>query len=195
MRLITTHTEAFKFAELDNNIKDKIIADWYDREDYPFLEDDIKEELYQISEFWSETELQYSLRYCQGDGLSFTGEFELDKWLEKNYPNMKISVFDTVCNTIGRVYSKANEGHYCYSSESDICTQTEDNLFYYNHEYKRINQLIEEIENKIIDEYIEICNKLKKYGYSVIEYRMNYAEFEEFAESNEYEYRADGEQN
>lgn len=39
-----------------------------------------------------------------------------------------------------------------------------------------------------------ICKKLEKKGYEILKYRMTHEEFEEYAESNSYEYDEQGNQ-
>ena len=55
-------------------------------EDYPFLSEDIRNyiaENLDIEKVISKIELNYSLSYSQGDGISFKCDFDLEKWLKK----------------------------------------------------------------------------------------------------------------
>ena len=68
----------YSFDQLSEDAKKNAISKWYDIEDYPFLADDLTENLHELlqSEGVESNGLQllYSLSYSQGDGLCFTGE-------------------------------------------------------------------------------------------------------------------------
>jgi hypothetical protein len=109
-------TQLFKFDELSKEAKQKAINKWRDEvlanEPVPFLEEDLENQLEEelsknkIKET-GKTELGYSLGYSQGDGASFTGNFE---W--KGY-DVKIS---------------RNNSHYFHerSTNIDISKEGED---------------------------------------------------------------------
>lgn len=184
MVIITKHYQVFKFNELSKKAKEFAIEKWYENEDYPFLTEDIKEELDYKDSYFSDIKLQYSLSCCQGDGLSFSGEFDLKKWLNDKH---KISEWkkNIICDYYDNITSSGNNGHYCYASKNDIDYRGYPNL---KNECKRIEKLISEILNKVEDYYINLCKELEKYGYSVIEYRMDFDEFDDHCESNEYNF-------
>jgi len=84
MQTITREYQVFKFEELSEEAKQTVIDQYYEHEHqygYDFLEDDILEELKQIDQYFSDVKLCYSLSYCQGDGLSFAGNFDLKNGL------------------------------------------------------------------------------------------------------------------
>lgn len=84
MRKITEIREfnVYKFAELSQAAKEKV-RDWYleGQESCIFTEDCMM----RLSELFpnSDLKVQYSLGYCQGDGLNIYGEIRLDELLEK----------------------------------------------------------------------------------------------------------------
>ena len=48
------------------------------------------------------------------------------------------------------------------------------------HDFARhINKLFEPILEDIENYYVDLCSKLEKYGYSILEYRMTFDEMEE----------------
>lgn len=193
MKTITREYKVFNFDELSKEAKQKAIDQYYDYEmqyGYHFLEDDISEELKQIDDCFSDVKLQYSLSYCQGDGLSFSGELDLKKFLETKYskklPQYKIWGLDEY---VYSVHSKGNSGHYCYASKNDI-DYTENYQDYI--ERKHIDNLWQDVLTEIQEYYLDLCEKLKKYGYDILEYRMTDDEFSEFCESNDYKFFEDG---
>lgn len=156
---------SYSFNELSEAAKNKAIEQHYENEDYFFLSEDLneylKELLKQYGYKYSDINLNYSLSNCQGDGVNFTGELEI------NCPN-KITV-------------KIQKNNFRYQHE---LTTT---LFFYDELGNFINE-IDEIKN----DYLQICKKVEKYGYSILEYRMSFDEFNEFSEVNFIEYFENG---
>lgn len=179
-------TIVYDFDELSDDAKQKAIDNWYSSEEYPFLCDDILEFINGKDEYFSGVKLAYSLSYSQGDGLSFSGEFDFDKWIDDKY-TYKQSVKRVLKEYVYRVLSKANRGHYSYCSRSDI--DFELNTY---KSYENIDLLVDEIISDIQDYYIDLCNSAEKYGYDEIEYRMTFDEFSEICESNGYTFTNDG---
>jgi hypothetical protein len=182
----TVKINIYKFSELSDKAKEKAIELWYESEEYPMLSDDIKEDLSQIDSYFEDTKLEYSLSYSQGDGLSFSGDFILSKWIKDNNDKYKLSdeEIDSIIESTS-VWSKGNDGRYAYASESDIDFET-------TFEDCDLSDQIEGIVMDIRKYYIDICDKLEKYGYDIIEYRMTEDEFNDHCESNDYRFYASG---
>lgn len=178
----------YSFSELSTAAQEKVISDYYENEDYPFLSDDLKEELNQIDYFFYDTKIYYSLSYSQGDGLQILGKFDFDKWIKDKY-NFKQSVNDTVYNLVYSVESKSNR-RYSFASKSDILTELDYNLY----KYPNLEELINSIIDDIKEYYIDLCKKLELYGYSIIEYRMDSTEFSDYADANNILYLPSGKQ-
>jgi hypothetical protein len=187
MKTITKKFKVFEFKELSNEIKDKVIEKHYNNEDYPFLEDDLKEELNYIDDkkVFQDVKLQYSLSCCQGDGLCFDSKIDLKAFLS-DY-SLKESVKRALQDYIYNIITKNSNNHYCYASKNQID-------FEYNgsEDKKHIENVWQNVFEDIKTYYMDICSKLEKYGYSILEYRMNYNEFQEYCESNEYEFLENG---
>lgn len=73
----TIEVQLFSFSELSDEAKEKAISKWYEVEDCPFLTENlterVKELLNEKGIDFEDIKLMYSLSYCQGDGLCFTG--------------------------------------------------------------------------------------------------------------------------
>ena len=193
MEKITKEYKVFEFKELSKETKQTVIDKWYENEQYPFLEEDIKEGLEQIDEhnIFDDVEFRYSLSWCQGDGLSFSSNINILNFLNNIYSKklpqwkkngIKEYIFDAL--------SKYNTGHYAYAHENDLdfnCNY-QDNI-----ERRNLEKLWNEIFAEMVEYYMEICDKLEKHGYSILEYRMDFDEFSELCESNEYKFLQDGE--
>lgn len=83
--MITKTINLYTFDELSEKAKEKALNAWRENDDMPFLETDMQEHFEELLKKHnmkevSKSNLQYSLSYCQGDGVSFTGNY---KW--KNY--------------------------------------------------------------------------------------------------------------
>lgn len=178
--------KVFKFEELDEATKQKAIDKWYEAEDYPFLEEDIQAELEHLDtlKLFSDIKLQYSLSWRQGDGLSFSAQIDFTAFLKTK--NIDLDRIDFLSNAVYKFKSKGNTGLYSFASKSDI--EYEENE---RHE-DDIWIEIDGYKTEIADYYLDICKKLEKYGYSVLEYRMNFKEFAEHCEANGYMFKKNG---
>src|SRR5271169_3042881 len=90
----------YKFEELSKEAKKKAIDKWYESEDYPFLGEDIMQELEYLDtlKIFEDVKLQYSLSNCQGDGVSFSANIILSRYLDtKKY---SVTKKDDICNAI-----------------------------------------------------------------------------------------------
>lgn len=183
----TKSYSVYTFDELSEKAKEHAKQKYYENEDYPFLGEDLKESLKDRAPYWKETELQYSLSCCQGDGLSFSGTLDLKAFLEKFFPAMKRA--GVMLEYIYKIYSTGNKGHYQYAARAQVDI---DYNYTRGRQHKRLDKLAESIVEKVRDEYMDVCKKLEKEGYGILEYRMTDDEFAEHCEVNNYEFTEDG---
>ena len=77
MQTITKEYKVYEFKELSREAKDKAIEEWYEHEDYPFLEENLNEllieKLKEHEATITDPKVFYSLSYSQGDGAMFEG--------------------------------------------------------------------------------------------------------------------------
>lgn len=77
----------YKFEELKKDIQEKVLNKFREWETFDFLDDELQEFLeqllkeYKIKVLIESIKLYYSLNNCQGDGVSFTGEFKYKNYL------------------------------------------------------------------------------------------------------------------
>jgi len=177
----------YKFDELSPEAQEKAIDNWYKTEDYLFLKEDLLEELKQLDEqkIFIEPKLSYSLNNCQGDGLSFSCQIDFEAYLKwKEYSQEAI---DGIKEAIYKFCSTGNKGRYCFASRNDIDFEINDEAMFVNY-----SPIITAMKLEIEHFYLTVCKKLEKYGYSVLEYRMNTKEFSEFCEFYGYMFRENG---
>lgn len=196
MQTIIKEIQVFKFDELSVEAKERARQDYCEIEDYSFL---IEEELKQTDECFDEVKLQYSLSYCQGDGLSFSGELNLRKFLTLVYSKkrkLNKKMIDLLCDWIYSVESAGNEGRYYFCSKSDIKYTEDYSLEKEMSEFRYliIDKLWENVLAEIQNYYVELCRQLEKYGYSILTYRMTDEEFSEHCEIDDYQFLEDGKQ-
>jgi hypothetical protein len=183
------------FDELSDDIKEKVIDNFReDKNEYLNL-DFFKEDcVYQLEEFgFVNPKIQYSLGYCQGDGLSF----EADKYTKlkdlylqelgkgKEYTAQLLADNSTFICT-------GNKGRYCYASTSDIDLYIDNRSYMVGREYENIENIAQNVLHKLQDIYIDICSNLEKQGYDEIEYQLSDECIIEDIQCNEYEFTKEG---
>lgn len=193
MRII--ETEVYTFDELSDDAKEKVIDGFRDnKNEYFHLDFFHKDCVYQLEELgFVNPKVQYSLGYCQGDGLSFEADEyskleelyieELGKGKEKTAKLLaENSVF----------VSRGNEGRYCYASTDDIDLYIHNYSSGINTDCNNINDVVHIIRGKLEDLYIDICNDLEKQGYNEIDYQLSDECIIEDIQCNEYEFTKEG---
>jgi hypothetical protein len=125
---------------------------------------------------FEDVRLEYSLSYCQGDGLCFTGCIYLSDLIKleefKKYSNEKelknITRILKVCDP--KIEIKKRNNHY-----------THNRTVYFEHDFynaKSKNSKIENLLDHVLDQnfkysYMNITDKYEKEGYSIQEYYWN----------------------
>ncbi|MFA5240427.1 MAG: hypothetical protein WC476_12075 [Phycisphaerae bacterium] len=177
MKKVKVVYEVYRFKELNREAKDKAIANWYEKEDYPFLEEQLTESckaLLEAAKIKGDPALGYSLSYSQGDGLNFTGEFEWRKY--------RITV--------------THSWRYPFASASEITLSNEEGGEIISESAKILPKFNASKESKLFNRfakiYLGICFKLEREGYATLEYRMNDKEFAEHCQANNYNFFKDG---
>lgn len=189
----TLTIEIFKFNELSaeaqqvaiNNYRDNISEVLY------FFSDDITEQLKDEGIELNKRGLQYSLNYCQGDGLSFAGSFDVLKMIKLALPNLSEVRQNIVNQCIYKLSSSGNTGHYCYASSNDV--DMEFNYPCWNEDrYSNLTALCNTVLEFTKDYYMDLCRGFEKQGYSEIEYQYSDECIIETIVANDYDFTIDG---
>lgn len=158
--------QVYKYNELNEKAKDKVLNSFREN-DYPFLEEGLKEELIRLLDDnnvygQKDLKLYYQLDYSQGGGLCFIGDFE---W--KTY----------------KVYIKHTDNHYYHSNSVsiDLIDEQGDYVDIENQDFQCFKTI-----------YKDICKILERQGYKEIEYENSEECIKEIIELNEYEFNEDG---
>ena len=162
----------YNFNELSQEAKDYAINQCKDKfeTDLDFYYDDCIDTI-EENGFFGNIKLQYSLNYCQGDGLSFSCEFIKTEILQKLFKEVLGEGKDkTIENIIDNCYFNlvGNTGHYCYASSRDLEFGFDDNINAPN-----IEKVVGEVEDKLREMYLSLCKELEKQGYDEIKDQLS----------------------
>ena len=186
----TIEIQLYSFDELSEAAKQNAI-EIYKNDDHIYLDffnDDAKEQI-ENAGFKGNVNLNYSLSYCQGDGLSFSCDYfdKLNDLFIEVLGTGKQKTIDCIINNCS-FENKGNNGRYSYSSRNDISFEFDD----YSGNKNNIHEIVSKVEIKIKDLYIDLCNDLEKQGYSNIEYQNSDEAITENLELNDYDFTVNG---
>jgi hypothetical protein len=164
IKMETIEIKTYKFEELGKEAKTRAIEDFgqHSREYWdllPFYSDMCLEKL-EDEGFKGDFKIYYRLTYCQGDGMSFEGSFDLLDYLKVN---KLLTRFKNVFDDDTRASIK-QVGHYYHYNSMEL----------YMPEFKEGKEELGQDLTGIIEEHIEsLSKKLEKEGYEQIEYRLS----------------------
>lgn len=190
MRIV--ETKVFSFDELSEEAKQTAIQ-WYRESLQEDVLTDFNETCQDRAEqlgFW-ECEFQWSLNYCQGDGLSFSANdyINLEYLYNKVLGEGKERTAELLAiNTTKEI--KGNTGRYCYARKNDIELYIENHTSTINTD--RIDEVCNEVQTLLQDIYMNLCKELEKDGYAEIEYQNSDEAIIANIIANEYEFTEDG---
>ena len=146
-------------------------------------------------------EVNYSLNYCQGGGLSFTGKVSVYDFitnplnkerLEKDFTQKELKTLYFLANTmeLGSIIIDRINYHYYHKNSVSF------NYEYEIGDYLRGKEKLEEVSEKFLNYIIDLfnieCDKLEEYGYDYF-YKISEEEAKEVCIANDYEFFEDGE--
>jgi hypothetical protein len=203
MRTATVEYEVYKYNELSEEAKEKV-KQWYLEGQEPFVFSEmVKEDLRNLFGK-NNLDVQYSLSYCQGDGLNIYGEIDAEsifKCLEKHNGGTQLAEFENVltdkekkiikhyASECGMIELPMNS-RYCYSLADyiDIAEDWEYRLS----DYSNLNtEALEKFEKLVRNMFSKLCKSYEDWGYEFF-YEIPEDELEEICEANEYEFLEDG---
>jgi len=165
----TLKIELYKFEELSKEAKENAIANYIEKNkdsitemrNYMF-QDCLPDELQYLEYSFTPTNFSYSLSYCQGDGLSFTFELDLEEYLNKYFSYLKDSEKNVITNYA--VFESKPNNRYCYAASSQVDLYLDNSIY----DKPNIEELINKVRIHLEDNYIDICGRLEKQGYREI---------------------------
>lgn len=196
MRKVFIEREVFTYEELSTNAKEKVREHYKEETRASYIFSEIcKDKL--IEKFPnSELEVQYSLSYCQGDGLNIYGELYLPdmlRLLENALTEKEIKTlewyFNNTKDTVDLRYNYRY--NYCICNRHDYIADILDNAFY--NEYSNIPIKFLKKINKLIQTHMtELCIELEAKGYQFF-YEVDEDEIIQWCEDCSLEFFEDGE--
>lgn len=209
MRTVTETYNVYTYPELSEEAKEKV-NQWY--LDDPCRNDEFleiyTEDLHNIFSN-SNLKMQYSLGYCQGDGVNIYGELDLmdvfkvirdksycgktfsDFWDAMTEHEQKIiEAYMEVCGK--NIVLPYNDSHYnyCVSDKMDFTEEWIEELAY--QQYKNIQvDTIRKMEKLVVDMFVMLAKQYEEYGYKYF-YEADEEEVTETCEANGWEFLEDG---
>ena len=192
-----TNVNVYEFSELSIHVQKKV-TERYRNELLDLLDDDLKDIM--KMEFNNHMhnlnfELAYSLNYCQGDGVSFTGNIEgkeelltlaslvYDNKIPKNI--LRLIKWDIIY----KVDFVRNSYHYVHKYTVDPAIIDNYNI---SNSYCYINKVITEFEKSINKWYLQVCDTMEKFGYDTKENLYSDDNIKSYIEANECEFFING---
>ena len=175
--------DVYKINELSSDIRQKVI----DRNRYEYLDCanyDIQDDFSQILEQkgYPTNDIRYSLSYCQGDGVAFYGDIDLENFIEKRYSELEENLSK---HDLRRIRYIAKQGltidirkssyfHNCDHYNTMIVEVVEcvENYMYEYAKQSDIEEMISsvyELEKFISDDVKLLSRELESIGYDIIE--------------------------
>lgn len=199
MEYITRVYQVYSYAELSEKAKEAV-KQWYI--DDEFRTDIFTEDVnYMLSEDYPESELkvQYSLSYCQGDGLNVYGKLYLIDMLNKldfkGYTEKEKKFIHWLFTKYNKYYSAEipsnNRYGYCMANQIDFRGSLEYDLE--SDHIRAINyEAIRKFEIDVIQHFKKVCREYEAAGYKFF-YDPDEEEIESTCEANDWKFTADGE--
>lgn len=192
-----TNVNVYEFSELSIIVQQKVI-ERYRNELFDLLDDDLRD-IMKI-EFNNlihklNFELAYSLNYCQGDVVSFTGNIEGKEELlefaslvyDNKIPNNILRLINwSIIYNVEFVRDSSNYVHKYTVTPAII-----DN-YNISNSYCHINKAITEFEKSINKWYSQVCDTMEKFGYDTKENLYSDDNIKSYIEENESEFFIDG---
>ena len=208
MEIITREYKVYNFSELSEDAKEKV-KQWYLDDDFrPYDFENIYTEDLRYLFNNSDLKLQFSLSYCQGDGLNIYGKldlmdvftairdtehsgdlFEQYKDLFSEHEQRTIEAYMEVC---GREVELPYNRHYCYCIDDrvDFADDWIESLEYCR--YKNIQiDTIRKMEKLVGRMFENLSATYEKYGYDYF-YNADDEVVNEECEANGWRFLEDG---
>ena len=191
------NVNVYEFDELSKDVQDEIIARYRDRL-VNVLNDDLEHIMNRELNNYTDNldfELRYSLNYCQGDGVSFTGGVEGKEELltlaslvyDNKIPKNILRLINW--NIIYKIDFARSNYHYVHKYSVQINIIDNYNT---NKDYCHINRAITEFEKAINKWYSQVCDTMEKFGYDTKENLYSDDNIKSYIEENECEFFIDG---
>lgn len=184
----------YRYDELSADAKERV-KEWYLDGQEPEIFSDMCADRLSIDFPESDLSVEYSLSYCQGDGLNIYGSLNLsdaldlvkDQLTEKEYRCLAWYID----NYGSAITLDHNRGYgYCICDRADIVANLIDDMEY--NSVRAINyDALMTFEFLIRSKLVELCKEFEKAGYDYF-YEISEDDLADICDANNYEFTADG---
>ncbi len=137
-------------------------------------------------------EVQWSLNYCQGDGVAFYGTLfttDLVKLAERLLSDKEYKRLKAIAK--GEDFSiEINRCNYHYNHWNTMETYLNDEHVF--GDYPKVWELLQKLEHAISNDIKEVSKELERKGYEQIEYYFSKEYAEDEIRANDYEFDVNG---
>ena len=178
--------KVFKFDELKSDVQEKVLSRFRRDVDLDFSNDYLQERFKEMAteKGFDNSSFNWCLGYCQGDGVSFTANVDLEKFLSINGLKDRFKSLLDVDAVFKVVRGNSHYYHkYTVDAEYDL------NADFDSEEMKRLS---EELKTLIDAEKNRICDACEKIGYGEYEFIISDECLKYNIQSNEYEFLENG---
>lgn len=185
MRQDTKVTTVYKASELSEKAQEKA-REWFvscwDWSDTEMVTESLQESLTDAG--LPGLDLEWSLSYCQGDGVAFYGRIDLDALIAlptfAEYAE-EVKRLDAEGDLLIEIVRNSYGHHYSHRNTMNVSIES-------NSESKTLTALEEDLSQYIKD----VSRQLEREGYEMIESMQSMETFLDTAEANDWEFTADG---
>lgn len=192
MELVSKNYEVFTFDELNNSAKE-VVKLWYlEGQESSIFTDSVVEDL---NITWGvDLSVEYSLGYCQGDGLCLSGSVDIltdiidnpkMQFLISDFTDVEKEDLEKILEETSKI-ELTHRGNYYhkYSIIIDYCSD-------YGYPEVAQDATADKVLERFKDWYMERCNEYEKQGYEYF-YEIDEDYLSEVCEANEYRFLANG---
>ena len=208
MKTITKEYKVYNYSELSEEAKEKA-KQWYLDDDFKPMEfthiymEDLR---YLFPN--SDLKMQYSLNYCQGDGLNIYGNLDVNDVIARITENIADESMEKFVNALTEKEIKTikaymevcgkeielpyNNGHYeyCIADRTDFAEEWIEELEYQMYKNIQVNT-IRKLEKIVKEMFTTMSMQYEKYGYEFF-YEVDDDTMTEVCEVNEWMFLEDG---
>ena len=192
--------KVYYFEELNEEAKKKAIEDYrrggtWEQWDNDNLSEYFKERLMEYG-FYDDVQIEFSLGYCQGDGVAFYGEIDFSIWLKNHQDHFtkkelkRLEWLNEECGV--ELFTTRNSYGYRYSHYNTMDINATYNEYRGFRDSDLLDEVLDKVERLLKDEVVELSCDFESIGYEKIEYKNGDEYIIESIVANEYEFMEDG---
>jgi len=196
METITREYTVYNYSELSEKAKEKV-REWY-IDDY--------DRCYTLSDCWndyleynfkrSDLKVEWSLNYCQGDGVNAYGKLKLSDMMDKidyeSYTPKEIRFIEWVIREYDPEITLPQNNHYAYCMADRIDIESDLLWDMKNDGIKNIRRdTLEKLNDDIIAYFENLCSQWETSGYEYL-YEPDEEEIIEACEANDWKFTEEG---